>query len=103
MDNPIGRGGFWGDVAGEISPSYLSDCEENQECDIVTNDNSVTFAVYKADPPPEEMGYQPERYHVYNPNNQYYGVVLSSHRLNSSPENQRLFQEVLIKSFKFIK
>lgn len=101
-DNPIGRGGFWGDLAGLVTADYLTDCEQNQKCKIVQNKNGVSFAVYEADPPPEEMGYQPERYYVYNPNNQYYGVVLSSNRLDThSPENNRLFKETVIESFEF--
>ena len=102
-DNPVGRGGFWGDLAGDISSNNLSECDQELGCSTVTNSNSVTFALHEADPPPEEMGYQPERYYVYNPDNQYYGLVLSSHRLDSSsPENGRLFKEIVVESFEFI-
>ncbi len=102
-DNPIGRGAFWGDPAGNISLTYQAECTNSQGCTLVTNSNDVTFALYEADPPPEEMGYQPERYYVYNPNNQYYGIVLSSHRLNSqSSDNSKLFREIVVESFEFI-
>jgi hypothetical protein len=102
QDNPIGRGAFWGDVAGSITSDYLSSCEQRNNCSIVKNSNDVSFIVYEANPPPEEMGYQPERYYVHNPDNQYYGLVLSSHRINSqSPENNRMFKEIVIDSFKF--
>jgi len=102
QDNPIGRGAFWGDMAGSITFNYLSLCEQRNNCSIVKNSNGVAFIMYEADPPPEEMGYQPERYYVHNPDSQYYGLVLSSHRINSqSPENNRMFKEILINSFKF--
>ena len=91
-DNPIGRGGFWGDLAGNISSNYLSECGKIQGCRVVTNGNNVTFALYKADPPPKEMGFMPERYYVYNPNGQYYGIVLSSSEVSASHETDRLFK-----------
>jgi len=102
-DYPIGRGAFWGDHAGAISSDYLSRCETSEKCQVFINDNGVYFALYEANPPPEEMGYQPERYYIYNPNSQYYGVILSSHRLNSPLiDNSKLFRETIIDSFRFI-
>ena len=102
-DNPDGRGGFWGDNAGNISQTYQAECKKDKQCNIVTNSNNVSFALYEADPPPEEMGYMPERYYVYNSNNQYYGIVLSPHRLNSqSSDNSKLFRETVVESFKFL-
>lgn len=102
-NNPVGRGGFWGDLAGNISAEYVAECESTERCTIMKNNNGLSFALYAADPPPEEMGYRPERYYIFNPNNQYYGIVLSSHRLDSaSSENNRLFKETVIDSFSFL-
>lgn len=102
-DNPVGRGAFWGDYAGNITSNYLTECRQNQNCSVVENSNGVSLAMYDADPPPEEIGYQPERYYIYNPNSQYYGLVLSSHRLDGfSPENNRLFKEVIVESLRFL-
>lgn len=101
-DNPPGRGGFWGDDAGNISLNYISECEASQDCTVVENSNDVKFALYKADSR-IETNYKPERYYVYNPNNQYYGMVLAADSLNSqATENSSLFKEIVIESFEFI-
>ena len=103
QSNPVGRGGFWGDIAGDVGPEYLAECEEATNCSLYRNKKGLVFAVYEADPPPEEMGYRPKRYVVYNPDSQYYGLVLSSIRMSSyTPDVDRIFQETVIDTFSFL-
>ncbi len=104
-DYPIGRGAFWGDNASNISSNYLSKCESNNKvCTVVTNNNGLSFAFYKGTPDPEDIGgFSSPRYYIYNPNSQYYGVVLSLHQLNSqTQDNSELFKKTVIDSFRFI-
>lgn len=103
-ENPVGRGAFWGDMAGRIGPDYLTVCQSAPNCEIITNENGLALAHYEADPPPEEQGYLPERYYIYNPDSQYYGLILSPHRLTNSEYviTSEDFRNTVIETFAFL-
>ncbi len=107
-NNPIGRGGFWGDKAGLITSDYLNLCKMQDECQKLITDNSVVFAKYTHhifDWNDTEEGAKTidDEYHLYRSDHEYYGYVLSPIRIKSAgSEIESEFEKTIIKTFRFI-
>jgi hypothetical protein len=103
---PLGRGGFWGDLAGNIKSDYLDLCSSREFCDVVKNKSGITFARYHAhvsEMGEEETSSLSYEYKVYRHENPYYGLILSSARVKSAGADvEKLFEETIVSSFKFL-
>lgn len=101
--NPVGRDAFWGDQAGSVGKTYATDCEKDQSCSLVENSNGLVLSKYDSDPMTAGgIGYIPERYYLYNPNSEYYGIILSDSRIKSEEITPEFFKQTVIDSLTFV-
>jgi hypothetical protein len=105
---PVGRGGFWGDGAGEVTPNYLDMCDATQTCKKVSSEHGVLFARYYEPlfdwDTDSELPPSSSRYLLKHKDNEYYGLILSPRRmLDVSEDIEAVFENTVIKSFRYLR
>lgn len=83
----VGRGGYWGDSAELITDQdYITKlCEtktDAKSCEIRTNDAGLTYAKVTEDIVQFGPSVEGINYYIFNPNNDYRGIILSTERLD---------------------
>jgi len=88
----IGRGGYWGDNAMEITNlDYINSyCNEKENCTTSTNKNGITIAKYNNPEVLHTPGSDPVsyiQYFIYNPNTDLHGIMISGVNLDYNMTN----------------
>jgi hypothetical protein len=101
QEAPIGRGGFWGDSAGAITPEYLTSCLWDETCTTIVNKNGVKIGKFSTVYAPYD---EPDKtvddfYIVHSSRSPYYGLMFSVERIKDTNASiGRDFENTVIQS-----